>query len=196
VLPGVMALTAFAAAGVARWVAAGAGVAVMMAGAAIIAGLPGGVDLVREDFAGRIEPAGRRFAESTELWAAVRRHIAAGERVANNPLFLREMTSWPVNISWALLANRRSCFAGRELAIVYTSLGPQRTEEIDAQFIRVFAGDGTPADVRDFAIRYGCRTVVVTAADGAWARDPFAASPLYRLVEEKADRWRIYRATD
>ena len=34
--------------------------------------------------------------------------------------------------------------------------------------------------------------VVVTAQDGAWRKDPFAASALYRLVEDDA-RWRIYR---
>jgi hypothetical protein len=128
------------------------------------------------------------------LWAAVRRHAAAGERVGNNPLYLEELTPWPVNISWALLADRRSCFAGREVVFVYTSLGPARTEEINAQFIRVFAGDGSPDDVRELATRYGCKVIVVTATDGAWASDPFAKSPHYRLAEEKADRWRIYRA--
>jgi len=34
---------------------------------------------------------------------------------------------------------------------------------------------------------------VVTPQDGAWQRDPFAVSELYRLVENNADRWRIYR---
>ena len=105
------------------------------------------------------------------------------------------MTPWPVNISWALLADRRSCFAGRELALVYTTLGPQRTDEISAQFIRTFAGEGSPADIEELATRYDCRVIVVTVADGAWVRDPFAASPLYRLVDEKAEQWRIYRTT-
>jgi hypothetical protein len=49
--------------------------------------------------------------------------------------------------------------------------------------------------VRELAARYDRRVIVVTAADGAWNRDPFAASPLYRLVETKPERWRIYRAT-
>jgi hypothetical protein len=156
--------------------------------------VPGGFDLIRSDIEGRTETASRLFAASPELWAAVRRHAAADERIANNPLLFAEMTPWPVNISWALLANRRSCYAGRELALVYTSLGPQRTAEIDAQFIRVFAGAGTPTDVNELATRYGCRVVVVTPSDGAWRRDPFAASPRYRLAEERAERWRIYRA--
>jgi hypothetical protein len=95
-----------------------------------------------------------------------------------------------------LFSDRRSCFAGRELALVYSSLGSQRTEEINAQFIRVFAGDGSPADVQQLATKYDCRVIVVTAADGAWERDPFAASSRYRLVDESAQQWRIYRATE
>jgi hypothetical protein len=68
-------------------------------------------------------------------------------------------------------------------------------DRIDVLFLRVFAGDGAPEDVRDLATRYDCRVVVVTASDGAWRRDPFAASRYYRLVEEKA-QWRIYRVVE
>ena len=78
------------------------------------------------------------------------------------------------------------------MTLAYTALTRARREEIDAQFIRVFAGDASPQDVEDLAARYDCRVVVVTAQDGAWRRDPFATSALYRLVEDDA-RWRIYR---
>jgi hypothetical protein len=196
VLVAAMALTVLAAAGLAWWIAARAHVVVTAAGVAIILGLPGGVDLIRTYVMGRIAPAARLFAASPELWAAVRRHSGPAERVGNNPLFLRAMTPWPVNISWALLSDRRSCFAGRELALVYTTLGSRRAEEINAQFIRVFAGDGSPADVQQLATKYDCRVIVVTAADGAWERDPFADSSRYRLVDESAQQWRIYRATE
>ena len=50
------------------------------------------------------------------------RHI--DRAIANNPLFLKDLTPWPVNISWALLANRSSCFAGREMAIAFAPLSP------------------------------------------------------------------------
>jgi hypothetical protein len=195
ILPAAMALTVLAAAGLSWWIAARARVAVTAAGVAFMLGLPGGIDLIRSYVTGRNAPTARLFAASPDLWASVRRHAGPGERTGNNPLFLREMTPWPVNISWALLSNRRSCFAGRELALVYTALGPRRTEDINAQFIRVFAGDGSPADVRELAAEYDCRVIVLTASDGAWGRDPFAGSPLYRLVEENAEKWRIYRAT-
>jgi len=192
VLPGLVVLTVFAAVGLSRWIAAGAGATVAAAVAAWLLGLPDGLALVRENAAGILKPDGRVFAQTAEVWAAVRRHAAADERVANNPLFLQDLTPWPVNLSWALLSDRRSCFAGRELTLAYTALPRARREEIDAQFIRVFAGDASPQDVEDLAARYDCRVVVVTAQDGAWRRDPFAAGALYRLVEDDA-RWRIYR---
>jgi hypothetical protein len=196
VLVAAMALTVLAAAAVSGWIGARARIAVTMAGIAIILGLPGGIDVMRSYVSGQTGPAAHLFAASPQLWAAVRHHSAPSERVGNNPLFLQAATPWPVNISWALLSDRRSCFAGRELALVYTTLGSQRTEEINAQFIRVFAGDGSPADVQQLATKYDCRIIVVTAADGAWERDPFAASSRYRLVDESAQQWRIYRATE
>jgi hypothetical protein len=123
----------------------------------------------------------------------VRRHATAEERIANNPLFMQHVTPWPINLSWALLADRRSCFAGRELTLAFTSLPRNRREQINAQFVRIFAGHASPEDVQLLAGRYDCRVVVVTPQDGAWGRDPFSTSPLYRLVESN-DRWRIYRA--
>ena len=192
VLPGVIVLTVFAAVGLARWIAVGARAAVAAAVAAWLLGLLDGLAVVRENVAGILEPDGKAFAQTPEMWAAVRRHAAPDERVANNPLFLQDVTPWPVNLSWALLSDRRSCFAGRELTLAYTALPRARREEIDTQFIRVFAGDASSRDVEELATRYDCRVVVVTAQDGAWRKDPFAASALYRLVEDDA-RWRIYR---
>jgi hypothetical protein len=191
VLPGVIVLTVFAAVGLSRWIAVSAGAAAA-AIAAWLLGLPDGVANVRENAAGILEPDGRVFAQTPEMWAAVRRHAAPDERVANNPLFLQDLTPWPVNLSWALLSDRRSCFAGRELTLAYTALPRARREEIDAQFIRVFAGDALSRDVEELAARYDCRVVVVTAQDGAWRKDPFSTSARYWLVEDDA-RWRIYR---
>ena len=191
VLPGVIVLTVFAAVGLSRWIVARAWAAAA-ATAAWLLGLPDGLAVVRDNGGGILKPDGRVFAQTPEMWAAVRRHAAPDERVANNPLFLKDMTPWPVNISWALLSDRRSCFAGWELTLAYTALPRARREEIDAQFIRVFAGDASSQDIEELATRYGCRVVVVTAEDGAWRKDPFSASALYRLVEGNA-RWRIYQ---
>jgi hypothetical protein len=100
----------------------------------------------------------------------MRRHLGV--------LHPRYLTPWPVNISWALMSNRRSCFAGAETGYIYASLSAARAQDIDAQFIRVFAGEGSSTDIEELARRYDCRVIVVSASDGAWTRDPFAASPL------------------
>ena len=192
VLPGVIVLTVFAAVGLSRWIAVRARAAAAAAIAAWLLGLPDGLALVRENAVGILAPDGKVFAQTPEMWAAVRRHAAPDERVANNPLFLQDLTPWPVNLSWALLSDRRSCFAGRELTLAYTALPRARREEIDSQFIRVFAGDASLGDIEELATRYDCRVVVVTAQDGAWRKDPFSTSARYRMVEDDA-RWRIYR---
>jgi hypothetical protein len=95
-------------------------------------------------------------------------------------------------MSWALFADRSSCFAGRELAIAFVPLSPDRREAINAQFIRVFDGKGTPDDIGDMARKYGCDVVVVVPQDKAWDADPFASSTDYRLAESRAGQWRIY----
>jgi hypothetical protein len=196
VLPGVFVLTIYAATGLSRWLAAPtpapltAGLALLL----LLLGLPKSLEIVDENLRGSASASGKAFAATPAMWAAVRRHSGAAERVANNPLFLQDMTPWPVNISWALFSDRRSCFAGKDLALPYTALPRERLEEIERQFRRVFAGTSQPGDIADLATRYQCRVAVVTAQDGAWQHDPFAGSGYYTLVDEKPRAWRIYRA--
>jgi len=137
-------------------------------------------------------PDAKVFAEAPDLWSAVRRYAGLAARVANNPRFLADLTPWPVNISWALLADRSSCFAGREMAIALSPLAPDRRAEIDAQFLRVFDGEGTPNDVHDLATKFGCDVVLLVPQDKAWNHDLFAVGPDYRLAETRDGRWRIY----
>jgi hypothetical protein len=194
ILPGAMVLMAFAAAGLSRWLASRNLAAVAAALVLLALSLPEGFAYLRENVVGRSAGAlARVFATTPELWAAVRRHSTAGERVGNNPHFLGDLTPWDVNISWALLSNRRSCFASEPLVLAYTPLSYERRWAIDEQFSRVFAGVGSPQDVDELATRYRCRVIVLTAQDKAWTRDPFAANPLYERAEEKPGAWRIYR---
>jgi hypothetical protein len=196
VLPGVFILTIFAATGLSRWIKAPAPFAIAGALFLLALGLPRAIQLTAQNIRGLPNQSGEVFGASPEMWSALRQHVAPDERVANNPLFLQDMTPWPVNISWALFGNRPSCFAGRELALPYTALPRARLAEIEAQFERVFAGKEQPDDVRALATRYQCRVAVVTAQDGAWQHDPFASSPYYKLVDERGDAWRIYRVTE
>ena len=194
VLPAVLVLTALAAAGLARWLALPARRVAAAALVLLALGLPGGLMLVRDNALGIAAPSDRDFAGSAALWQAVRDVTAPAERVANNPLFLGDMIRWPVNLSWALFADRRSCFASWDLAHAYAALPGDEIDALDRLFKRVFAGAASTEEVRSLATRYGCRTIVVTPADGAWQRDPFASSGDYRLVGEKVEAWRIYRA--
>ena len=161
----------------------------------LVLGLPETTYLIRSDFAGQDVPDGKIFAQAPELWAALRRVAPPAARIANNPLYLQDLTPWPVNISWALLADRSSCFAGRELALAFAPLPVARREAINEQFIRVFDGRGTAEDVSEMATKYGCDVVVVVPQDGAWNNDPFAGSADYRLAESRDGRWRIYVKT-
>jgi hypothetical protein len=193
VLPAAMALIVATAVGLAC--ARGRALIGATALAGLLLSLPDSVYLVHSDLAGRRVAEAKIFARTPELWRAVRRHASPTARVANDPLFLQDLTPWPVNISWALLADRSACFAGRELALALVPLPAARREAINAQFIRVFAGEGTAEDIGDMASKYGCDVVVLVPQDKAWTKDPFALSPDYRLAESRADRWRIYIRT-
>jgi hypothetical protein len=173
----------------------GRAVVLALALCGLVLSLPDTARMLASNIEGTARPGEALFAQSPELWAAVRRHAPPNMRVANNPLYLHDITPWPVNISWALLADRSSCFAGREMVLAFAPLSPERREAINAQFIRVFAGEGTPDDVDVLAKDYGCDVVVVVPQDGAWGNDPFAASPLYRLAESRDGRWKIYVRT-
>ena len=165
---------------------------VATAAAGLVLSLPDTAVMIHSNVAGRPAADSRIFAQAPDLWAAVRRYAAPTARVANNPLYLQDLTPWPANMSWALLANRSSCFAGRELALAFAPLPPERREAINAQFVRLFAGQGTAGDVDDMAKKFACDVVVVVPQDGAWNSDPFAASAAYRLADSRDGQWRIY----
>ncbi|TCK23459.1 hypothetical protein EV667_3285 [Ancylobacter aquaticus] len=194
VLPALLVLTAAAAAGIARWVEQRTRLVASLAVAAFAASVPAGAIIIAGNARGELSPSAEAFAKAPAMWAAVRRHTPEDARVANNPGLFADMTPWPVNISWALLGDRRSCFAGNELAIAFAPLSPERRAEISGRFLRTFAGGGSPDDVRALAETYGCGTVLLTALDGAWANDPFAANRFYRLAEAQAGAWRVYVA--
>jgi hypothetical protein len=166
-------------------------VATALAGLAL--GAPDFIQTIRDNIVAPQQPSEAKvFAQAPDLWTAARRHAAPVARIANNPLFLKDLTPWPVNISWAILSNRSSCFAGREMAIPFAPLSPDLRSQVDAEFLRVFDGNGTQSDVHDLATKYGCDVVVLVPQDKAWDEDPFAAGPDYRLAEARDGRWRIY----
>jgi hypothetical protein len=194
VLPGVLLLIVFSAVALTRWLARPVSFAAYLAIALLLLGLPDGALIMYGNVVGEADSSAKVFAATPALWQAMRRHASPGERVANNPLFLEHMTPWPVNISWALLSNRRSCYAGATLVGPFSALPAPRNEAVDALFIRVFAGHANAEDIAQLATTYNCGVAVVTPQDAAWNRDPFAASHYYRLVEHNR-AWRIYKLT-
>ncbi len=190
VLPAALILTAVAAVGTMLRPRRALIIATAMGG--LLLSVPDTVQMIRSNVLGTPHPDDGIFAQTPELWSAVRRYASPSARIANNPRFLQDLTPWPVNISWALLANRSSCFAARELALALAPLSPDRREAINVQFVRVFDGAGTPEDVDEMAKKYGCDVVVVVPQDQAWNDDPFASSPDYRLAENREGKWRIY----
>lgn len=195
VLPAVLVLTSAAAAGFARWLSQRSTWAVAGMLTSIAASAPEGARLAVGQFRAAPAPSADLFSQAPQLWEAVRRHTPLHWRVASNPMLFADMTWWPVNISWALLANRRSCFAGEELAIAFAPLSAEERTQMSDRFRRVFEGHAEKQDLAVLAQTYECRVAVVTAQDGAWNRDAFATSDLYTLVESQQNRWRIYVAT-
>ena len=193
-LPAVLVLTVFAAVGFSRWRTYSAPAAVA-ASALLLLGLPGGLGFIGQNAMGNPSASAAPFADTADLWRAVRRHAAPDQRVGNNPLSFADLTVWPINISWSLLADRRSCYAGWALARAFVALPGAEIDAVDGLFVRVFAGEGSVEDVHLLATRYGCHAIILSAQDGAWRRDPFADSPDYRLAEEAAAKWRLYVAT-
>jgi hypothetical protein len=196
VLPGIMILTVFAGAGFAQCLARRRLIATIAGLALLSLALPDGIILLHGNIAGRFSADAALFRDAPALWTAVRRHAAADERIASNPQMMSALGPWPVNLSWALIANRRSCFAGDELALAFSTLTPQARAMAAGLFDRVFAGAGSTADLDALRRDFGCTVVVLTPQDGAWSRDPFATSALFARVEEAEGRWRIYRARD
>jgi hypothetical protein len=192
VLPAVLILMVAAASGLARLTWTARPVVLAAALVLIAIGLVDGLRFGAGNVVVAANASSPAFASSEALWQAVRRVTPPGERVANNPDYLGEATPWPVNISWALLADRRSCFAGRDLVGPFSALSQASVDDIDTLFKRVFKGAALPGDVEQLADRYHCDTVVLAPADGAWSRDPFAANARYRKAED-TPAWRLYR---
>ncbi|MES2710480.1 MAG: hypothetical protein V4653_02765 [Pseudomonadota bacterium] len=196
VVPGLLVLTVAAGAAVARaWHTRPRLTAVGML-AVVAAAAPDGIDLLKGNIRGVPSAQSREFEQAPAMWAAVRRHTAPDERVINNPRLMRRVTPWEVNISWALMADRRSCFGGLEVALAFVAMPTEQRVAIWDAMLRVFDGTGTPEDLTALAASYGCRVVLLAASDGAWSRDPFATDPRFRLVEAQDGRWRIYRVVD
>lgn len=193
VLPGLMILTAYAAAGFARSLDRRRKASIAAGILLLCLALPDGFGLLKGNATGEVSADAARFRDVPALWDAVRRHTGPGERIASNPHMTADLVPWPISLSWALLADRRSCFSGDELALAFSPLSPAERAAASALFDRVFAGTASDADLTALVRDFHCRVVVLTPQDGAWSRDPFSTHPAFRRVAETDGTWRIYR---
>ena len=188
VLPALMVLPAFAAR--AGEILARSKPVVFVLCALIAAlGVPQTATMLQEYAAGVRPGAPQDFAAAAPLWPAIRRHTDPTDRIATNPLLARTATFWPVNIGWALFADRASCYAGRESVIAYGNLSRSQLDRIDARFGRVFAGHASADDLFAMSRDDDCDVIAVTPADGAWES---GFGPGYEMVEQSGS-WKVYR---
>ncbi len=191
VLPAILLLAALGGASLVRLTADGRRLAVAVVVGIGCLGVPDAARMLREYFGGQLPGSPAAFYRAQDLWRAVRRYTGTGDRVANNVLAVAEATPWPVNIGWAVLGDRPSCYAGWESVLAYGAMPKARLIETNDVFTRVFGGNARPSDVALLARDYDCATVAISRDDGAWMHDPFAASDVYNLAEQ-GERWRIY----
>jgi hypothetical protein len=193
VIPAILILTPGAALAWARlWVMGPRGILAAALAFALL-GVPQTVQKLDLALRGQRPGEPRRFAQSVDMWAALRRFTGPTERVANNPLYVSDETFFPDNIAWALLSDRPSCYAGYATVIAYGGISREAVLEARDLFRRVFDGAPRSGDIEAMAGHFGCVAILVTPQDGAWAHDPFLAAPEYKLVDSMPDRWRIFR---
>ena len=155
VLPAVMLLIPARGCAISRWPVSRARGAAVAAAGDFCSACRMTARSVRDNLSACTSRAGQIFAATPAMWEAVRRHTPPDERVANNPLFLADMTPWPVNISWALLADRRSCYAGRELAdAVRADLRRAPRPRSTRSSPHIFAGEADADDIEQLAKRF------------------------------------------
>ncbi len=191
VLPAILLLTAIASAELARLLHERSPLPIAAALAVAVLAAPDTWRMLREYAGGQRPGDPHGFAASQPLWQALRRHSGPLDRIANNPLLAGAVTPWPVNIAWATLSDRPSCFSGWETMIAYGPLSRAQLSEASDLFKRVFDGVARPGDIHALARTYDCAAVGVVRSDGAWSRDPFAAAADYGVAEEGAD-FRVY----
>ena len=191
-LPGLLVLTAYAAAGLSRWTVGSRRLAAVAQAALIALGIGGGVAFARHWMTSFPSASAAEFARSPDLWQAVREHSGPKDRIAANPMLFADVTPWPINISWALLSDRRSCYAAWEFTRALAPVSLEAANAMQGQFRATFDGAAPADEMFRLFETHDCRLIVLTASDGAWASDPFARDERYALARERPGRWRLY----
>jgi hypothetical protein len=192
VLPALLALIVFAATGVSLFWPIWRGAAKLSVATIVVLSLFDSAHVFSDNAFPKQTPSAKEFETSFALWDRVRKYASPLDRIVNNPDYLKDMTPWPVNISWALMSHRRSCYAGSDLVLPFSGLNAEQRKNTEAVFTRLFNGTADPDDVRALGTRYQCKLVIFTPRDSSWLRDPLQNSATYEIVEATTDL-KIYR---
>ena len=98
----------------------------------------------------------------------MRRYAGPNDRVADNPLYLDDITGYPVNLSWAfLLQSSILLFGVGDGARLCGFAGDRGSRRWTISSSACLRARPPPDDLRQMAQDYGCKVVVVTDSDGA-----------------------------
>jgi hypothetical protein len=132
------------------------------------------------------------FLRAQAMWADVRAATAPDERIANNPHDLEAVTPWAVNIGWALLSDRPSCYAGWETVLAYGAMSRAQLLAMNGRSRRVFAGVPVDGDLRNLRDLDHCAAVLVTSRDPAWRQPFWSDNAMFEPVISRSD-WMLLR---
>jgi hypothetical protein len=135
----------------------------------------------------------RDFARQPEAWAAVRRHTAPSDLVANNPDGFARVGPWPANYGWSLFADRPAAIADFEVAWT-NSLGqdPARREAALALVRAVFQDKVRSAQAaREARDRLRVKALLLDRIDPVWPGDAIESSGAWTAAEV-TDHFKVY----
>lgn len=139
--------------------------------------------------------AHRVFRDQVRAWELARQWTGPRELVQSNPEGIRGFQPFPVNLSWAMFADRRTALADRQYGAISALLHGEDFHKPFERIVNVFSAAPDPESVRFLAERLRVKVLVVSPMDGAWGNDGIARSGHYRLVHEEPDAFKIYCRT-
>jgi len=139
--------------------------------------------------------AHRVFHDQIRAWELVRQFAGPSELVQCNPEGIRGFKPFPVNLSWAMFADRRTACADRQYGAISAILRGEDFPQSFDRIVNVFSAAPNPETVRFVARQLGVKILVVSRMDGAWDSNAIASTGLYQLVHEEPDAFKIYCRT-
>lgn len=128
-----------------------------------------------------------------EFWEEIRNNTDIHKRILSNPNVYESIEPWNVNIGWATMARRKSCFMGENYA---TSLGGIESDEIRNSLLKklrsLYDGLASSDDIHHLMTILHCDVIAVSPVDKLWQLNPDKALPGLTLYSS-GKYWRFYK---